>query len=144
MGKLKTTACELDMTPMIDIVFQLIIFFVVTLKFNKDVNPNIVLEDGKNGPTITAESLPSTALVLEVDQRGRVSIYNSPLTDAQLAGILKGRFNRHGEFPVLIRGDMRTQHEKIRKVMDICAANGLWKLSFVAVKEHKVTPERKK
>jgi Biopolymer transport protein len=132
------------MTPMIDIVFQLIIFFVVTLKFNKDVNPNIVLEDGKNGPTITAESLPPTTLAIEVDQRGRVSIYNSPLTDDQLLGILKGRYNRHGEFPVLIRGDMRTQHEKIRRVMDLCARSGLWKLSFVAVKEHKVTPERRK
>ena len=132
------------MTPMIDIVFQLIIFFVVTLKFNKDVNPNILLEDGKNGPTITAESLPPTAFMIEVDQRGRVSIYNTPLTDAQLIGILKGRYNRHGEFPVLIRGDMRTQHAKICRVMDICAANGLWKISFVAVKEHKVTPERRK
>ena len=138
MGKLKTAQCDLDMTPMIDIVFQLIIFFVVTLKFNKEVNPNIRLEDGKDGPTITAESLPPTALTIEVDQRGRFSIYNSPLTEAQLRGILVNRYNRHGEFPVLIRGDMRTQHEKIRKVMDICAGSGLWKVAFVAIKEKKV------
>lgn len=126
------------MTPMIDIVFQLIIFFVVTLKFTADINREIILEDGKHGPTITAESMPSTTLEIEVDRRGRVSIHNAPLTEAQLRGILKNRVNRLGnEFPILIRGDRRTQHEKVRRVMDICTESGIWKLSFVAIKEHK-------
>ena len=38
---------------------------------------------------------------------------------------------------MLIRADRRTQHEKVRKVMDICTAAGIWKLSFVAIQEHK-------
>ena len=52
--------------------------------------------------------------------------------------IIRNRINRHGnEFPVLIRADRRAQHEKVRKVMDICTSAGIWKLSFVAVQEHK-------
>ena len=38
---------EMNMTPMIDVVFQLIIFFVVTLKLSKEENPDIDLENGK-------------------------------------------------------------------------------------------------
>ena len=139
MGKRSSTdQCELDMTPMIDVVFQLIIFFVVTLKMTNDVNKDIVLEDGKNGVTLTPDNMPPTTLEIEVDRRGRISIHNATLNESNLRDILRARVNKHGnEFPVLIRGDRRTQHEKVRKVMDICTSSGIWKLSFVAVQEHK-------
>ena len=139
MGKRSSTdQCELDMTPMIDVVFQLIIFFVVTLKMTNDVNKDIILEDGKNGVTLTPDNMPPTTLEIEVDRRGRISIHNATLNESNLRDILRARVNKHGnEFPVLIRGDRRTQHEKVRKVMDICTSSGIWKLSFVAVQEHK-------
>jgi len=128
----------MDMTPMIDVVFQLIIFFVVTLKMTTDVNPDIVLEDGKNGVTLTQDNMPPSTLEIELDRRGRISIHNATMSESMLATIIKNRIRRHGnEFPVLIRADRRTQHEKVRKVMDICTATGIWKLSFVAVQEHK-------
>lgn len=144
MAKINTAQCELDMTPMIDVVFQLIIFFVVTMKMNQDSNQDIVLEDGKNGITITADSMPPTTLEIEVDRRGRVSIHNATLSEANLRDILRARVNKHSnDFPILIRGDRRTQHEKIRKVMDICTSCGIWKLSFVAVEEHKAKKGKK-
>ncbi len=126
------------MTPMIDVVFQLIIFFVVTLKMTTDVNRDIILEDGKDGVTLTQENMPPTTLEIEVDRRGRISIHNATLSESLLRDLLRARVNRHGnQFPVLIRADRRTQHEKVRRVMDICTATGIWKLSFVAVQEHK-------
>ena len=126
------------MTPMIDVVFQLIIFFVVTLKMTTDVNPDIVLEDGQNGVTLTQDNMPPSTLEIELDRRGRISIHNATMSPSMLATIIRNRINRHGnEFPVLIRADRRTQHEKVRKVMDICTSSGIWKLSFVAIQEHK-------
>jgi biopolymer transport protein ExbD len=128
----------MDMTPMIDVVFQLIIFFVVTLKMTTDVNPDIVLEDGKNGVTLTQDNMPPSTLEIELDRRGRISIHNATMSPSMLTTIIKNRINRHGnEFPVLIRADRRTQHEKVRKVMDICTGAGIWKLSFLAIQEHK-------
>ncbi len=130
----------MDMTPMIDVVFQLIIFFVVTLKMTTDVNPDIILEDGKHGVTITQDKTPPTTLEIELDRKGRISIHNATLSEGQLREILRARVNRIGrEFPVLIRADRRTQHEKVKRIMDICTGPGvgIWKLSFVAVQEHK-------
>jgi biopolymer transport protein ExbD len=126
------------MTPMIDVVFQLIIFFVVTLKMTSDVNPDISLADGKNGVTLTQDNMPPSTLEIELDRRGRISIHNATMSPVMLTTIIRNRINRHGnEFPVLIRADQRTQHEKVRKVMDICTAAGIWKLSFLAIQEHK-------
>ena len=133
-----TDQCEMDMTPMIDVVFQLIIFFVVTIKFSTDVNPDIFLEDGKHGETLTQDNMPPSTLEIELDRSGRISIHNATMSPSMLTTIIKNRINRHGnEFPVLIRADRHTQHEKVRKVMDICTGAGIWKLSFLAVQEHK-------
>jgi biopolymer transport protein ExbD len=138
MARKPSEGCELDMTPMIDVVFQLIIFFVVTLKMTSDINPDIVLEDGKNGVTLTQDNMPPSTLEIELDRSGRISIHNATVSPAQLAVMIKNRVNRHGnEFPVLIRADRRTQHERVRKVMDVCTGAGIWKLSFLAVQEHK-------
>jgi biopolymer transport protein ExbD len=131
------------MTPMIDVVFQLIIFFVVTLKMTSDVNQDIILEDGKNGVTLTQDNMPPTTLEIELDRRGRISIHNATLSESMLSQILKSRVNKHGnEFPVLIRADRRTQHERVKRVMDVCTGVGIWKLSFVAIQEHKATREQ--
>jgi len=135
-SKRSDDGCALDMTPMIDVVFQLIIFFVVTMKMTENLNPEIILEDGKNGPII--KEMPPTTLIVEVDRKGRISINNATMSESQLAAILHKRVQRIGnEFPLLIRADRRTKHEKVRKVMDTCSNAGIWKLSFVAIQEPK-------
>ena len=136
--KNRSQGCGIDMTPMIDIVFQLIIFFVVTLKFTSDFNMDILLEDGKNGVTITPENMPQTSLEIEVDRRGRITMHNIRFSDDQVRMMLRNRVNRSGaNFPLLIRADRRTSHEHVKRVMDICTEAGVWKLSFVAVQDHK-------
>jgi biopolymer transport protein ExbD len=119
-------------------VFQLIIFFVVTLKMSDDKDTTIKLEDGKHGIVLTQEELPPSQLTIDVARTGRVSISNITLTDQMLAAKIKERKNKFGaEFPCMIRADYRTQHKHIARVMNICAAVGVWKLSFVAIQEHK-------
>lgn len=127
--------CEVDMTPMIDVVFQLIIFFIVTMKMNQDVNPDIQLADAVHGPIIK-DMIPVT-LVVEVSRRGNISIHNAQLSRAKFRSIMAARKKRLGTFPVLIRGDRRTRHEDIRTVMDICANVGIWRISFAATQDDK-------
>ena len=135
--KMGSAGCDLNMTPMIDVVFQLIIFFVVTLKMTQDVNKEIVLEDGKNGPIV--KEMPTQTLIIELDQRGRISIHNAKMNAQVLQDVLLGRINRfrNASFPVLIRADYRTMHRDVKRVMDVCTSVGIWKLSFVAIQEHK-------
>ena len=65
-NKRQNDGAALDMTPMIDVVFQLIIFFVVTLKTADTINPDIVLEYGKDGPTLKADEFKIPPLTIEV------------------------------------------------------------------------------
>ena len=47
---------EVNMTPMIDVVFQLIIFFVITIKMETEMNESIVLEEAKYGPELSTDN----------------------------------------------------------------------------------------
>jgi biopolymer transport protein ExbD len=137
MGKKRdNSAAGMDMTPMIDCVFQLIIFFVVTITVDQKLNEDIKLELGKHGPV--PEEPNQQVSVIEVDKRGWISIRGTPLSKGQLRDLLTAKYRRLGRaFPILIRGDYRTKHEDIRAVMDICTSINIWKIEFAAIKEKK-------
>lgn len=127
--------CPIDMTPMIDVVFQLIIFFTVTIRLDQTTNPDIELELAANGPEI--KRVTEQTMVVEVDKKGGLTMHGMRMSVSQFAGFIQNRFNRTGEFPLLIRGDWRTQHKDIRRVMDACTEIGLYRISFAAIKEKK-------
>ena len=135
MARRNVEPCGLDMTPMIDVVFQLMIFFIVTIKMGENINRSIKLEYAKRGPIIKGEDPRS--ITIEVDRRGWITIQNAAVSKQMLRTLLQNRYNRFGAFPVLIRGDHRTAHSEIRGVMDICASIGLARVSFVGIKEKK-------
>ena len=126
---------KLDMTPMIDIVFQLIIFFVVTVDMqNKALETSVRMAMAPNGPDEEVKD-PRT-VVVDVEADGTVSIMRTPLSDGQLLAILKKAVNTSGQStPVVIRGDLAAKHEVVKRVMDVCGKAGLWKLRFAALKE---------
>lgn len=140
--KKKTESCPLDMTPMIDVVFQLIIFFVVTINLADRSNPDIQLEKGPHGTLIESKTMPKSTLTVEVDKKGRISINNMALNYTTFRQIVKARYNRIGEYPLLIRGDLRTNHADIRNVMDMCTEIGLYKVWFAAIQKEKPKRDR--
>lgn len=145
MAKIARGEVNLEMTPMIDVVFQLIIFFIVTIKMNEQINEDIILEDSPFGEIIESgdQATNQRVLTIEVDKRGWISVQNVPVNMQQLRGIVQDRYNRYRDaFSLMIRGDFRSQHKDIRRVMDVCSAIGIWRISFVAVQEHKYTTGR--
>jgi biopolymer transport protein ExbD len=128
---------QLDMTPMIDVVFELIIFFVVTLTQCQAKDETIKLEDGRHGIELTPEELPPTHMTVDIARTGRISMGDVTMTPEQIGQRVKERKRKFGEFPVIIRADYRARHEAVARVMNACTANGVWKISFMAVYEHK-------
>ena len=133
---------QLDMTPMIDVVFELIIFFVVTLTQANAKDETVRLEDGKHGIELTPDELPPTHLIVDVARNGRISMCDVTITPAELGRRVKERMRKYGEFPVLIRADCRAKDKSVAEVMNACTQHGIWKLSFVAVYDRKSEKKR--
>ncbi len=134
---------QLDMTPMIDVVFELIIFFVVTLTQANAKDETIRLEDGKHGIELTPDELPPTHMIVDVARTGRISMGDVTMTPGEIGRRVKERMRKYGEFPVLIRADHRARHKAVAEVMNACTANGVWKLSFVAIYDRKSERSKK-
>ena len=137
MAKKSQENPQLDMTPMIDVVFELIIFFVVTLTQCNAKDETIRLEDGRHGIELTPEEMPPTQMTVDVARTGRISMGDRDITPEEIGRRVKDKMRKVGEFPVLIRADYAVQHSAVARVMNACTAAGLWKISFVAVGEDK-------
>jgi biopolymer transport protein ExbD len=139
---------QLDMTPMIDVVFELIIFFVVTLVEAQKKDETIELEDGRHGIVLVPEELPPTHMQIDIGVRNgksRISMGDIELTPSEVTKRVRNRMKKFKikNFPVLIRADFQVPHKAVAQVMDACAEAGIWQVSFMAVAEDK-TKERKR
>jgi biopolymer transport protein ExbD len=125
----------INMTPMIDVVFQLIIFFVCTTDLaKKALDENIKLAMAPHGRAL--EQKDPREVVIELDEKGRISITRNYMDINYLSGILRKLVADYGQStPVVIRADGRTKHQDVKLVMDACSRSGLWKIKFAALKE---------
>ncbi len=124
-----------NMTPMIDIVFQMIIFFVLTVQMERDqINEQIELAMSPHGPAV--EQRDPRTVTIDVSDVGQLYIGPTRISEARLLQIMRSAVNQYGQTtPVVIRGDRNTPHEHIKRAMDICTRAGLFRIKFAAVKE---------
>ena len=136
------------MTPMIDVVFELIIFFVVTLTEAQKKDETIELEDGQHGIALTPEELPPTHMQIDIASRdkkgktlprGRITMGDREITPDEISRRVKERMRKVKDFPVLIRADYNCRHEVVARVMNAVTAAGIWKISFMAVDEDRTS-----
>ena len=128
------------MTPMIDVVFQMIIFFVCTAQLEREmVDRSIRIPDAPHAPAVADSKDPRT-ITIDVDARGRISIARTPLSLSTLRKVLGKTVADYGvrgpSIPILIRADGAARHRAVRRVLDACSEAGLYRIAFVAVKEH--------
>jgi biopolymer transport protein ExbD len=136
MRKAKNYEIPLDMTPMIDCVFQLMIFFIVTFKLDSDmIDEKIELAKSPNGPAIE-QKVPGTVIV-EVTSRGWFKIGGAVMNDETLFRIIKQSANRIGSnnIQILLRADSRATHVYVKRAMDACTRAGVWRIQFAALKK---------
>lgn len=113
----------LNLTPMIDVVFQLLVFFMVATTFlDPERAIEIALPEASAGEPITDEI---KELVINVFADGRMVVGGQDVDDAQLLQTLKAAALSDPDTPVTIRGDGQARHERIVQVMDACQRAGL-------------------
>ena len=121
----------LDMTPMIDVVFELIIFFVVTIKqediFSKlNVNrpaPSSSKSENQNDTTITIQIGKGR------NADGVIAFNGVEVKRAQLDGYLRDVAKTSKSTPIIVRCTEDSPHKALVDALDICYRNGLFSVS---------------
>lgn len=113
-----------DMTPMIDCVFQLLLFFLVASNFQEQARISGEGELGANLPSV-ASAMPMTMrpreMIVNVDTDGRFFLDGEAFTEQQLSQRLtRARTDNPGNQSVVIRGNEGADWKYVARVMSLC------------------------
>jgi biopolymer transport protein ExbD len=123
----------LNLTPMIDVVFQLLIFFMVATTFlNPEKEIGIELPEAVSGERSEDER---DEIVINVLADGSVILSGEAVARDALLDTLRARARQDPQTPVTIRGDRLVHHEHIVSIMDACGQAGLLHLSVGTIDE---------
>lgn len=130
----KRPPLEITLTPMIDVVFLLLIFFMVTTTFTHETGLNINLPKAKAKQTIK----DTRSITLLIDAKGHYFISTEDNLKGKLVDSTKTTLkkelikvmNNHFQIPFIISADSKTSHQFVIKALDIASQIGFKHIAF--------------
>jgi biopolymer transport protein ExbD len=123
---LKTSMDEapaLNLTPMIDVLFNILIFFLVGTTF-ADAERDLQLSVPKVSDKLTLTAAPQRRVV-NVYQDGSVTLDNEPLTLQQLTSELTAARKEYAELGVIVRGDAAGSFQNVADALSAVRLAGI-------------------
>ncbi|MFM7219584.1 MAG: ExbD/TolR family protein [Nodosilinea sp.] len=108
------TAPQINIVPMIDVVFAVLVFFLLSSLFLTDSQGLTVALPGAQ----TSTSQPQRPVTVTLDASGQLSVADQPVTEDQLLPAVQALLADRGNPLVLIRADQTINHGRVVAVMD--------------------------
>ena len=124
---------EFNMTPMIDVVFLLIIFFLVSSHLAKqEVHLDLPLPAAVTGEKRVDDQAPR--LTINIAPQGRLMLAGRRVQPGELRQRFQRQLDRDGaDVEVVIRGDRTVPYGQVEPVMLACAEAGIWNVTFSVI-----------
>jgi len=136
LGGKRKESPDVNLTPLIDVVFLLLIFFMVSTTFKKETSIKVDLPEATAKPVKNQKK----AFELVIDSKGRYFIKNKALVNQELKTlkrILIKNLGRHSKQPFVIRADNKAPHGSVVTVMDAARQLGILNLSIAITQPKK-------
>ena len=124
-----------NMTPMIDVVFLLIIFFLVSSHLSKQEN-QIELSLPVAASADEDPNLQTPRVTINVNADGNYSLAGRPITANRLPQKFKDVVAREGgDLEVRIRGSRLAPYSAVEPIMLACTKAGIWNVTYAVFRE---------
>ncbi len=127
---------EVNLTPLIDVVFLLLIFFMVSTTFDRHAKLKVSLPEASTKATQQQDN----PLVLSIDAKGNYFLNDRQIVNQQLKtlkqAILKTISSSNmniADVALVLRADANTPHQSVVRAMDAASQIGLTRLSIATV-----------
>jgi len=123
---------HVDITPLIDVVFLMLIFFMVSTTFDKQTQLKVELPSAETNAT---EEQTVEKLDITIDAQGHFYVNERELVkhDADtLRRTIEKIADGRDELPIIVSGDRNAPLQSMMTVLDVAAQLGMQRLSFVA------------
>jgi biopolymer transport protein ExbD len=118
---------EVNMTPMLDVVFIMLIFFIVTASFVKEAGVDVI-----RPPALTADPKDKGNILIAITENGQIWIDRRQVKPRALRAHIE---RLHGENPqgaIVIQADTHSQNHLLVAVMDAAKAAKVNKIAIAA------------
>ncbi len=124
---------KVNLTPLIDTVFLLLIFFMMTTTFNKESQLHINLPEVEGERPI--EQQKPIRIIIDANGQYAINDVEHSLINSQLDTLeraLSNVINNKSDWPLLISADEHAPHYAVMRAMEAARNLGLTRLSFEA------------
>ncbi|WP_339668186.1 biopolymer transporter ExbD [Dasania marina] len=118
-----------NLTPLIDVVFLLLIFFMVSTSFTKETHLSLNLPEASGDESVVAVD----AIEVTISSSGNYAVNGRTLVSSNLANLQKALTEVSGgniDLPLVITADAKTPHQAVITAMDAAGKQGFAKLSL--------------
>mgnify|MGYP002818634278 FL=1 len=125
--QLRRPEVSINLTPLIDVVFLLLIFFMVSTSFSELTQLVVDLPEAEGSPATTDE-----ALILTVDVAGNMTLNGESVPNDQrgLSLALRQHLSGNTDIPVTLSADAMTPHQYVVTAMDVAAQLNITRLTI--------------
>ena len=121
-----------DMAPMIDLVFLLLIFFMVASVVTELEKVEVAIPESEYAkvPEDT-----KNRMMLSVDANNKIYAGTLPVTIEELKALIDNELNNNPELKILIRADERVEYKTCKEIMIACGEVGATDLIYATFEE---------
>lgn len=116
---------EIDITPMLDVVFIMLIFFIVTASFVKESGIEVNRPDAN-----TAQAKPRANILIAINDIGEIWIDKRRVDESQVRANIERLRAENPQGSVVIQADEEAKTAKLVAVMDAARAAGVYDVSL--------------
>ena len=118
----------MQLAPMIDIVFLLLIFFIVTWQYTRsETELSVSVPTAEEG---VQKDRSRGEIIINILADGSIKVEGGGVNLLQLRDKLTAVAKQFKNQPVRIRGDGNVNYQRIVEVIDTCQKSGIWNISF--------------
>ena len=122
-------SADINIGPLIDMVFILLIFFVITTNFTRQTGIDVTKPKAQ-----TAVSQGQKVILVGISREGTIHAYGRQMSPERLQSLIQEEVLKRPDLSVVIVSDRQAEIGKAVEVMDICSLAGAKKVSISAEK----------
>jgi len=116
---------EIDITPMLDVVFIMLIFFIVTASFVKESGIEVNRPDAS-----TSNAKPRANILIAISDTGEIWINKRRVDESQVRANIERMHAENPQGTVVIQADEEAKTKQLVAVMDAARAAGVYDVSL--------------